>query len=1138
MLHLYVADRLVPLAARLAAVLGDPPDDAFAPEWIAVPSEGVRRWLALELARHLGARAPGAGDGVTANVTHAFPGSLRAAVLQAGRDPDRPDPWEVDRLAWSVLEVLASAAADPLLAPLVETASGASLASRSRRLADLFDRYDVHRPDMVRAWAAGRDVDGTGRPMDRHADLAAHRWQPHLWRLVRARIGVDSPAQRLPALLGALRAGELRPDLPDRLTLFGLSVLPGGAGFVELASAAAATRELHLFLLDPSPDASALVVAAAPPTTGARLRRDDRSAEVVGHPLVRSWGRLPRETAVVLADARALGVPAPERLTDAAAGPGAMPPPGSVSVLGRLQASLRAGRVLPAPEAGDLDGSVQFHAAYGVARQVDALRDALLHLLADDDTLTEDDIVVLCPALGRMAPFLEAGFGPPADGPARVGGGPPSLRYRVADRSARRVNPVVAGLDALLELAGGRFDATSVLDLLAQPAVRERYGFTDDELARLDDWVRAAQVRWGLDAEHREPHGVPASVVANTWRAALDRLLLGVAVADDDPGFSLAGVVPLGVEGDDVDLVGRVADLLDHLASLAAATLHPRPVAAWVALVSEVARAVLAPARGEAWQTEAVDRAFAEAVDHATGAEGPCTVELTFLDARRLVRDRLAQGGGRADYFRGGITITSPDALRSVPHRVVALLGMDQPAFASPAVSSDDLATANPVVGDRDPRSEARQALLEAVLAAQDHLIVVREGHDLRTNQEVPPAVVVSELLEAVAAVRPPPPDGASAPALELVHPRQPFDERCFTPGALVDGRPWSFDPSGRAAAEARRHRTAEAPPFLASPLSAVDQPVVDLADLRRAVEHPIQRFVERRLQVVLPREEDARPTRLPVTLVTLDRWQVGDRLLTTALADGDVERWARLEEQLGTLPPGSLGTDKVAELRADVARLVEAAQDHGFRPGPPDVFPIDCELPDGTRIVGSVAGRLAEPEPGPALIGYGSAKSKHRLAAWLELLALTATDPRRAWRSVTIHRDKDKAPTVTDLVVTGSVEERRAHALDGLTVAVDLLRRSDREPVPLFPSVSEALHHDVVRPGLWTNRRGFADRHDRFVAFTYGHLDLPDLLAIPSRPDDPPGFDPRVARYATYLWTAVERTAATRQATPVGAVP
>ena len=123
---------------------------------------------------------------------------------------------------------------------------------------------------------------------------------------------------------------------------------------------------------------------------------------------------------------------------------------------------------------------------------------------------------------------------------------------------------------------------------------------------------------------------------------------------------------------------------------------------------------------------------------------------LEFVDVRRLIDERLESLPGRPDYFRGGITVSSLTPLRWIPFRVVCLLGMDQSAFASTSAPGDDLAAASPELGDPDPRAEMRQSLLEAVLAAGDHLIVVRDGHDVRTNQEIPRSVVVAELFDAV----------------------------------------------------------------------------------------------------------------------------------------------------------------------------------------------------------------------------------------------------------------------------------------------------------------------------------------------------------------------------------------------------
>ena len=89
--------------------------------------------------------------------------------------------------------------------------------------------------------------------------------------------------------------------------------------------------------------------------------------------------------------------------------------------------------------------------------------------------------------------------------------------------------------------------------------------------------------------------------------------------------------------------------------------------------------------------------------------------------------------------------------MRSVPHRVVCLLGLDDDAFPRKAPrDGDDLMLEDPRVGERDPRSEDRQLLLDALLAATDRLIVTYTGNDERTNAPRPPAVPVGELLDAV----------------------------------------------------------------------------------------------------------------------------------------------------------------------------------------------------------------------------------------------------------------------------------------------------------------------------------------------------------------------------------------------------
>src|SRR4051812_21371368 len=176
----------------------------------------MERWLTQRLSSGLGAR-PGRSDGVCANVDFPPPRRLVGDAIAAasGIEPET-DPWLPDRSVWPLLDVVDESLAEPWLRTLSAHLGGPGEAadpirrarrlSRVRHLAHLFDRYAVHRPDMLRAWAAGTD---TVRP-----DAA---WQAELWRRLRARIATPDPAERTAGACARLRAEPAIADLPARL---------------------------------------------------------------------------------------------------------------------------------------------------------------------------------------------------------------------------------------------------------------------------------------------------------------------------------------------------------------------------------------------------------------------------------------------------------------------------------------------------------------------------------------------------------------------------------------------------------------------------------------------------------------------------------------------------------------------------------------------------------------------------------------------------------------------------------------------------------------------------------------------------------------------------------------------------------
>jgi exodeoxyribonuclease V gamma subunit len=1185
MLHLHRAERADALVAALGAVVVEPLDDPMAAEIVAVPTRGVERWLTQRLSARLGA-TPGRADGVCANIDFPYPGALVGGAVAAATGVARDDdPWVAARSVWPLLDVIDAALGEPWLDPLARYlgASGGtdpsepggvdpSLCGRearrfgsARHLADLYDRYGVHRPGMLRAWAAKEDVDGAGRVLP-----PQWAWQAELWRRLRERIGLASPAERLDDACLALRGDAAVVDLPARLSLFGLTRLP--ASFLAVLRAVAVHRDVHLFLLHPSP----VLWHRVEEETGGRAavvpRSADPTASLPSNPLLTSWGRDAREMQLVLtAGDDGDGAPADHHHPIEAA---------ETTLLQRIQADVRADRPPPGlPLAGRDDRAVldpgdmslAVHACHGRGRQVEVMRDAILHLLAADPTLEPRDIVVMCPDIEAFAPLIHATFGAaegfngaadindpvgadPAAALGEVVSGPTSvdLRVRLADRALRQTNPVLGVVAELLELASARVTAAQVLDLAGREPIRRRFRFDDDDLARAEEWVAAAGVRWGLDAAHRAEYKLDA-LDANTWRAGLDRLLLGVAMAEDGQRL-VGGVLPLDdVSSSDIDLAGRLAELLDRLTAALDRLTARQPIGAWAAALADAAALLTATTPSDAWQTAELRHVLDDVVAEAQGGPGQAdggavsSPELTLPEVRTLLADRLRGRPTRANFRTGHLTICTLVPMRSVPHRVVCLLGLDDGVFPRKTdVDDDDLVAADARVGDRDPRSEDRQLLLDALLAAESNMIITYSGRDERTNAERPPAVPVGELLDVVDRTVQLPGDPTALARSRIVvnHPLQPFDARNFMPGRLTGGSPWSFDAVALAGARAAGGERAEPAPFLPVPLPPVRGEAVELENLVRFVQHPVKAFLRQRLGVSLSEDTDDASDALPVELDALAQWAVGDRLLSGRLAGNERDACVAAERARGTLPPGTLAEPVLGQVLPIVESLVAEAADIAGSDCAPRSLEVNVALADGRVLLGTVAGVIDRGEAGLLLrsVSYSRLAPKQRLAAWVRFLALTAAHPDRPVEAATLGRfrfsgRKKGAVSIACLApLAGDAASRRAVALAHLEVLVDLFDRGLCEPLPLYCKTSAAWADAAPAKrmqacaAVWEpqNDLGMGENREPEHQLVLGGIaSFNDLLAAPPGPGESgdgwaAGEQTRFGRCAMRLWSGL----------------
>lgn len=1116
MLEVVVAERLDVLVSRMASVYAEPPADPFSPEWIVVPSGGVDRWMRLELSAVLGASTPGRTDGVAANILRFTPHAFRRRLISV--DESDIDPWRLARLTWSVAEVLVEDSSDPALLTVATLPDGGSLWARANRIATVFDRYHSYRPEMVRAWADGRDVDSSGSPI---SDRLA--WQPELWRRVRERISTPSPPERFADVVDSLGKGHVPDDVPERIALFALGDLPGGASFIELVEALAVRRDLWVFLTTPS-------VSLVTPGHGEPH-----------HPLLRTWARTTRQTFSLVADWNTTTVVDADR-DDVAK-----------NLLGRIQADIMNDS---APAGGwelrDDDRSVRIHRCHGESRQAEVLRDELLHIIASSrqyeaTPLTEDDIVVLCPDIETFRPAIEALWGPSAD---RTGApaGAPLLRYVITETASGGLSPMIDALAATVELVASRFSAAGVLDLVSRRPVMARFGFDDDDVATLGHWMDEANTRWGIDGEHRTRWGLPEDFEDSTLMMLVDRLLVGIAVADDPDRLAVGNLLPIEVEGDGIALAGEFAGLILRLRSFADQLVDDRPMDGWVDLLMGLCNDIFA-ADDDTNSARDLNVFFASLRRDLEGFAGVASVAVGFDDVRMVLGRRVGSTGGRAAFFRGGITVCPPTSLAGVPFRVVALLGMDETAFATTHPEGDDLMAVAPRPGDPDRRARVRQALLDAVCAAGSHLVITHNGHSVVTNQDVPHSVVLAEIEEVIADTLGIDSRDERLGGVAITHRRQAYHPDNFVRGEIDPALdvPWSFDEVARAGAGrdgAVRHQL--------DVVVARDAPtVIEINSLRRFLNKPLETFLKRELNLDLEELPTgnggvaAVPTKGPsgltqarsgenlvVGLDQLEEWKLVDRLLTHRRAGGSGSTFVQRERAAQLIGAGEIFDRHIAEASVRAERLLDALIANGV--GDPVHYDISLELDGGRSLVGTVVD-AAGTDPGPVMVTPSVYGDHHKLGVWVDLLALTITEPARVWCGTVIAQPTStnkKTSHVEKMWINGADgDERSAVASKALGVVVDLYLRGTREPLPLFRKTSAKLGHRADGGQDWANFKGDGERTELATQIALGDLEYDELLQIPVTDSDPVGRGAsRVERYAFTLWDAFESSVSSKR--------
>lgn len=939
MFILHSSNKTENLVAHLSAVIANAPlSSPFAKEVFLIQSQGMERWLSQQLAAEFK---------VWGNFDFLFPGQFFSTLAQKIDSRLNNEAFDRHLMMWrleSLLRRLPGEEFAGIRQYLSGTNTGLKRYQLALQLAQLFDQYQIMRPDMLDRWQAGQLVYGS----------ETERWQRALWLQVVAQAGSRHRGSLWKEVIAKLKNAPedaYNEVMPERISVFGLNTMP--PLFLEYLHGLSRHCQLHFFLLNPSGGFWADLPSQ---------RQQARDNNWQGHPLLATLGQQGREFQEMVLDQEIAFDLELDSFEEAPA----------TNLLQQLQNDILANNVEGRAAAFAGDVSLRIHACHSRLREVEVLKNELLQTLADEPTLALRDIVVMAPDIQKYEPFIAAVF---AD-----------VQHAVADRSLRLSNDALAAFITFLNLSQSRFGWQAVMDLLEQPVVYPGFGLSETDLELLKHWVRDTHVRWGKSAQHKQELGLPP-VGEYTWQAALDRLLMGYAMGNDD-GF-VDGILPYcGIEGSSAQALGGLYDFMAVLSKASQELKQPKTLGAWGNRLYYYADQLLAAA--DAVERQQLNELLLElsanwAIVHGEPVE--LQVIVSWLDG--AVAERKSSHG----FLRGQLTFCSMLPMRSIPFKVIALLGMNEGEF--PKIDRPptfDLLSRHFLKGDRSRRADDRYQFLEILLSARQQLLITYIGQSINTNDSIPPSVVINELLDVLQ-------DHYQTTGLIIKHPLQPFSARYF---AQASPSPWfSFSKADCATAQqlAARHLNADADtPWWRGAVPIEPVTVIELADLFRFFRHPQRHFMQQQLALRLTGIESDAEEREPFALDKAESYSVYQEWVAASLNGG---QWSaqKLQAQ-GRWLAGSVGELEFNRQQQAIAEFVANITGKNLGEASADL-PVDLTI-GPYRLIGKL-GNLYQ--NGSLLYRYTSLKGKDFVAACLQHLLLDRLRPQPTY---VLGSDKD----------------------------------------------------------------------------------------------------------------------------------
>ena len=594
----------------------------------------------------------------------------------------------------------------------------------AERTADLFDQYQIYRPNFIKAWNKKQLV----------THFQEEQWQSYLWQALQTS-GSNRVYDRLflsdfiiEEIRNPQQKEKLKATLPT-LHFFGLSILT--PFHIYLFQVLSDCIDIYFYVLNPAPETYWMDDLTQKQIERSKLKPNNPAEGApVGNTLLLNFGKVIKDTFRLFFEN--------EQYLNTYQEVGLLSPQDSPpTLLTKIQADIYHN--LPQAEAhaitsDDLkDGSIVINSCYTPTREVEVLYNFLVHQVENGLLKSVQDCLIMVSDIDAYLPSIKAVFD----------NAPYRFPYTIADHSLATGDTVLKAIHELLQFDGERFLAEDVLQLLEFKSIASKFGITQPELIRKTLMQANCLFGWeGRKADETHLLGFEYAIK----RLVLDYCIRGkndeVLKVGADEDFYPVDILE-GAEG--LEII-RFAHFVEVLSTTVQGRTTNQSLNQWLIDFHLMVENFISQEE-EAAEEDLLH--LTKQLDHIqdlTDIEGE---NLSYEVFTQIITPYVVGEQRSSNFMAGGLTFCSLIPMRSVPFKIVAMLGLNfdtYPRHEKPL--GFDLMQKAPLLGDRNIKDNDKHLFLETILAARQTLYISYVGTSSKDNSAYPPSSLVEELIE------------------------------------------------------------------------------------------------------------------------------------------------------------------------------------------------------------------------------------------------------------------------------------------------------------------------------------------------------------------------------------------------------